>query len=100
LSACAPVASVGPGAWNSTFGSTTSSIVFEMNSASPLFMASWKRLSVALLVVAWAVAMWLLLGACWRLSLLTVGCPDLSTLMRHAGADRRNKKMPGNSAPA
>jgi hypothetical protein len=54
---------VGTGAWNSTFGSTTSSIVFEMTSASPVFTASWKRLNVALLLVAWAVGMWLLLGS-------------------------------------
>src|SRR5262249_19659854 len=34
---------------------SVSSIVFEMVSTSPVFMAGWKRLSVALLVVVWAV---------------------------------------------
>src|SRR5512132_4006189 len=63
LSACAPVASIGTGAWNSTFGSTTSSIVFEMTSASPVFTASWKQTNLALLLVVWAVDMWLLLGS-------------------------------------
>src|SRR5215813_4230863 len=61
LSACAPVAWVGTGAWNSTFGSTTSSIVFQMSSTSPLFVASWKRLNVALLLIARAVDIGVLL---------------------------------------
>src|SRR4029453_1646544 len=43
-------------------GSTISSIVFELNSISPVLMASWKRLSVASLLVAWAVDIWVLLG--------------------------------------
>jgi hypothetical protein len=38
------------------------SIVLAMVFASPVFMARWKRLSVALSVVAWAVDIWLLLG--------------------------------------
>src|SRR5580693_2847095 len=62
LSACAPVAPVGTGAWNSTSGSTTSSIAFAMTSASPLFTASCKRLSTALLAATWAADMLLLLG--------------------------------------
>ncbi len=48
LSACAPVASTGNGVRISTSGSATSSIVFEMSSASPVLMASWKRRNVAL----------------------------------------------------
>ena len=59
------------------FGSTTSSIVFEMISASPVLMASWKRLNVALLIVAWAVDMRLLLGAFGWFSVLTAGVSGL-----------------------
>ncbi|KIF05733.1 hypothetical protein PL81_11515 [Streptomyces sp. RSD-27] len=63
LSACAPVAPVGTGAWNSTSGVKTSSIVFEMSSASPVFTAAWKRPNAALLISAWAADMrGLLLG--------------------------------------
>jgi hypothetical protein len=37
-------------------------MVLEMTSASPVFMASSKRLNVALLLASWAVDIWLLLG--------------------------------------
>src|SRR5207253_9901354 len=65
FSACTPVASTGNGVRISTSGSTMSSIVqqtvalrgcgegkFEMSSASPVLVASWKRLNVALLLVS------------------------------------------------
>jgi hypothetical protein len=52
LSASAPVASTGNGVRIDTSGSTTSSIVFEMSSASPVLVASWNRLNVALLLVS------------------------------------------------
>jgi hypothetical protein len=67
LSACVPVASTGNGVRISTSGSTNSSIAFEMSSASPvfmaLFMASLKRLSVALLLVSWVAGICFLLGS-------------------------------------
>jgi hypothetical protein len=63
LSASAPVASTGNGVRIRTSGSTTSSIIFEMSSASPLLTASWKRLNVALLLVAWPVDIWLSPGS-------------------------------------
>src|SRR5215831_10171461 len=62
LAACAPVASIGNGVRISTSGATTSSIVLEMSSASPVLTASWMRLNVALLLVSWAVDIWSLLG--------------------------------------
>ena len=50
LSGCAPVASIGNEVWITASGSTSSSIVLEMSSASPVVVASWKRLTVALLL--------------------------------------------------
>jgi hypothetical protein len=49
--------------WISTSGSTSSSIVLEMTSASPVLTTSSKRLTVALLLVSWAVDIWFLLWA-------------------------------------
>jgi len=46
----------------SASGATTSSIVFEMSLQSPLLTASWKRLSVALLLGSWPVDIQLLPG--------------------------------------
>lgn len=57
LSACRPVTPVGTGAWNSTSGATISSIIFAMASGSRVFMASWKRLNSALLLVSRVVVM-------------------------------------------
>src|SRR5882724_7693199 len=58
FSACAPVASTGSGVRISTSASTTSSIVVEMSSASPVLTASCRRRNVALLF-----GMWPLLGS-------------------------------------
>ena len=52
LNACVPVAS--NGVCCCTSGSKTSSIVCEMSSASRVFVASRRRLMVALLLVSWA----------------------------------------------
>jgi hypothetical protein len=60
---CAPVASIGTGARICASGSTSSSIVFDMTSGSVVFMASQKRMNVALLLVAWAVDIRILLGS-------------------------------------
>jgi hypothetical protein len=57
FSARGPRASIGKGVRISASGSTTSSIVFEMSSASPVFMTSSKRLNIALLLVSCAVDM-------------------------------------------
>jgi hypothetical protein len=51
LAASAPDASIGDGVRIRMSGSTTSSIVFEMSSVSPVLTASMKRLNVALLAV-------------------------------------------------
>src|SRR5262249_20507047 len=63
LNACAPVASIGNGMRISASGATTSSIAFEMTSTSPALTVSSMRLNVVLLLVSWAVDMWLLLRA-------------------------------------
>src|SRR5262249_48315802 len=47
-----------------------SSIVSEMSSASPVLAASQKRLTAALLLVSWAVAMSFLLGSMWMVGWL------------------------------
>src|SRR5262245_35517183 len=46
---------------NSASGATSSSIVLEMSSASPVLAASQNRLTAALLLVSWIVDIWLLL---------------------------------------
>jgi hypothetical protein len=55
LSLSAPVALSGNGVRTTASGSTSSSIVLEISCASPVFVASWNRLTVALLPVIWAV---------------------------------------------